>query len=453
MRHLLGVTLALACSTLKAAGWEVKPSLTVEEHYTDNVFASTSYVEDFFTVFNPALIINRTGTLIDIESSASLQKYIYKNTGRFDTTAKDFYILGHLGADEYPLGLDGSFRDHERIRTYTGSVSATRILTDNQDEERAYYASPYLKLKLGDIWNSELRAYKRAIRYDERTELNQDKDGVSFRLSPQKTHAGAFFGLRYQQIRENYVSFSDYVNDHEIASAYVGMRFLPAIAIYYEHGYERNEYSLIDQKLSGSLRFLVAEWGITENSHLKIQAGDRFYGDSYGVELTSRSKWYDLALHYKEQTSSEQVEATQGDRVFDELRFYLPVRSELYIDKEFGFNARFTMNRIAIDLRGLRNIRDFKFSDTLGKTYEAKSQIRFMLDQRTDMDFGYQKIWISDEKIQRIDSFDEFTWSMQRRLKENISGAININKLYRNTNGTSSDHSELEVAAMVKVGF
>lgn len=453
LRSCAGLMLVAVCGVANAGEWEIQPSLTLEEHYTDNVFSSTSYKEDFFTVINPEINIKRTGSLINLESNASFVRHFYTNFTQLNSSSRDVSVLGQVGSDHFPLGLDGSIRDLVRTQSYTGSDSTTRIGSDNRENERAYYASPYLKLRLGNIWDTELRMHKRAIRYEEQLILNQDIDGILFKLSPQKSHVGAFFGLNYRQIREDYVSFADNKNDHEYASAYVGMRLLTSVSMYYEHGYERNDYSLTEQSFSGGIKFFVADWNMTPNSHLKIQLGDRFYGDSYGIELGINRSWYDFVLDYKEEISSEQVGASESFGGIGDLRFYLPVHSELFVDKRLEFESSISLNRVAIVFRGLKNDREFKLSNSIGKVYEAESNVRFMIDHRTDMEFGYQKVWISDDTILRTDSFDEFSWLLQRRLGRRLIGEIHINKLYRNSSDTSTDYGELEFSASVSMSL
>lgn len=146
--HALFLVVVFFAATGAEASWEIHPSITASEEFTDNVYESRFFIKsDYITRVQPGIAINYEAPIgtLDVEYNYDYRYYLRQS--REDDDTHRLRARAHLSLIDDIFFLDAT-DNYQRI-----SLDVSRDLTQEslfvgQTDENAVMASPYFALRL-----------------------------------------------------------------------------------------------------------------------------------------------------------------------------------------------------------------------------------------------------------------------------------------------------------------
>lgn len=302
---LLGTVLALLPAAVQAA-WQVTPSVEVKETWSDNAALRPDDQKEsqFITSVSPGIsIINNTPRL-QFAASYRLSAFAYSNnrvngTDRFnhnlDATVKgkviqDFlFFEAQAGVSQTPTSAFGPVSDND----YSSA---------NRSEVRTWRVSPYIVHRFGGFATAELRYAHDLV----------DSDAAGFGRSTADTaslsiNSGPVFrtvGWGFQASRQN---LDDSIAPASSTStALLSGRYLltPLFSLTATGGYDKFDYAGMGQSTQGASWSGGFAWNPSSRTSLTANAGKRYYGNSYFLAATHRSRNTVWSINYNDNVTT-----------------------------------------------------------------------------------------------------------------------------------------------------
>lgn len=271
--------------------WTIKPSVSVDLTYTDNVNPAGGGTKqsDFITRVAPWISVDGKSARASGKLDLKWQESIYADHGAYDNQQTSLAANGKLELVEKWLYIDASGNVAQRPVSAFGTQGiANELVNTNRTETSTYRLSPYIQGRLGGYADYELRysntetsaasgvyatnggttaqAWNLRLSGDTRLaalgwSLNADRQNVA--LGTQETRTSRFYGtLEY--------------------------RIDPQVKLLLNAGRESDNFNLA-QNQSRTTSGYGIDWAPTERTLLALRQDQRSYGDSYSINFTHRT--------------------------------------------------------------------------------------------------------------------------------------------------------------------
>jgi uncharacterized protein (PEP-CTERM system associated) len=326
---IAGFSAWLACPAW-ALRWDIVPTLTVQETYTDNLSLTpdSSKVSDWVTQIIPGILIAGTGPRLRFKFAYALE---YINYAREDQNNNVYHQLDATGTAElakHLLFLDASANVSQSNVSLQGPLTANNVnTTGNRATVETYSVSPYLLRDFGTDLRAEARYTYTYVRSDDPTSLlNSVSDRINMRLSSVPAQHRRFtWDLSYQKETINYDDDGVLDLTSEISLASARQVITSAVALLGSAGYE--DYTNTIGRASGGPSWSAGfEWAPSLRTRLIATVGQRFYGDTYFLDFRHRTRLTAWGASY-----SQAVTTTRN-------QFFIPASTSTagYLDTLFS---------------------------------------------------------------------------------------------------------------------
>ncbi|CAH2031359.1 TIGR03016 family PEP-CTERM system-associated outer membrane protein [Trichlorobacter ammonificans] len=241
-------SIVVAAAVAQGAEFEVHPSLTVSEEYTDNVFESrTNRLSDFITRALPGVSLSYKAPAFTGDLNYQLDYRHYAKKRRDDEITHLLAAKGYLVAVNNLLYLDVT-DDYQRVSLDVARDVSKESLFLNQSDRNVVAASPYFKLNLTD--RTLLKTGYRFVdtRYFDSPAINK-MDHIGFAELTHALSQGLELTAGYTFTRE--LANNDNFNQH---LAFGGFRYEYAEKsfLFAQGGNSWTRYDHSDQRLSSA---------------------------------------------------------------------------------------------------------------------------------------------------------------------------------------------------------
>jgi uncharacterized protein (PEP-CTERM system associated) len=295
-------------------GWQVHPSLSVSEHFTDNVFLESAGAQraEWTTRVNPAIRVLGNSAQLRFNATYAPELLVRANQGTTDL----FHVLNATGQVEI---LPRSFYVDVRASVSQQNVSvlgpqaeSNINTTTNRTSVRTYGISPYIRHEFGADAIGLIRFTNDAVRLGNAGAGGSNTTGFSS-SSSNRIDATLTNGAAYKVTTWNVVlskSNVDYLQsgqtvDSRIGSATVGRLIMPEIRLIGTAGYEDSGYPVTNgQRLEGAFWSVGPEWTPSPRTRFRATFGRRYFGPQRELHFEHRSSRSVWGLDYSDNVTT-----------------------------------------------------------------------------------------------------------------------------------------------------
>jgi uncharacterized protein (PEP-CTERM system associated) len=307
------------CQPVRAAKWEIVPTMSVDEMYTDNVSLSPNDVkqDSWVTTVGPALSVDGTGAQLKFKALYNPEVIYYS---RGDSDYKVYQRGDAFGTAELAkqlLYVDSGANVNQYDVSLHGPISTSNDnLTGNRATVWTYFASPYLRRDFGSQVQGEARYTYSVVNAGAQSSASNSvlSDSVANRANLHLNSGPAYKVLSWNVdfVAEKVDYDSGEYTASQVATANVRRLVTPTIGLLAQVGYEdyTSEYHSIDLApgTDGLSWNTGLEWTPSPRTHFAATIGHRFYGNAYSLDFNHRTRLTTWGVNYGERITTARSE-------------------------------------------------------------------------------------------------------------------------------------------------
>lgn len=455
------LALAMWCQTAVAGDWDISPTMSVEELFTDNVdLSQTDRKADFISVVRPGISVERTGAArshFSLDFSFEYSRYL-RDSNRTDRRK---YLEANAGAEifEDVFFVDGMASISQATISATRGESATEITDQgNRTEVVVGMVNPNLRHHFGN-WAD--------YRLDYELSNVRNRDDVLDTTVTQQVRSTLTSGREFSFLRwtaETSASNTDYTgssrtNERRLAQVslqYVDrILFQPTASI----GYEKiDDNSLVDQP-DGLIWSLG---GVLEpGPRMRVQFS---YGRRYGDPNTSLDASYELGPRTTISAGYSEVLETSQSLSLAELAVQNPgltrqdsgfsLTNNAFRQSEFTANLNAERGRNTYRLEARRSVRETEAegSTTTVNGANAEWQRALTRELNGSLNLGYRNTK-TEALTERTDDLVTVSVQLDYQLQSDLVSGIGYTGTRRISTDTGSSYTENAVTLSLTAQF
>jgi len=465
-----------------AAQWTIQPLLEVAETYSDNIELAPSGLEedDFVTEINPGLVVRGAGRRLTLDLGYRLQNLLFANNS--DSNSTNHQLFANVAAEllREHLFLDARASVGQENFSDLGSRQSDNLsLAGDRGDVITYSVSPYWRQRFRDLAEAQVR-----FTYDDVSGDNDDVSGSSLAVNANLT-SGTRFGRWGWDVRYDRHEVSDQVEggtansvdndggpDFETFDGEANYRLTRQLGIFAAGGFESNDFASVDQDTGGVTWRIGANWRPSRNTELEAFYGDRFFGSTWGMDFSHRSRrttWsagyheevrqtrnllLDRALFTLADTPQEEITNPIDEEDPVLISGNLPTFSnEVFIDKTFTGGVDIDLRRMTLSLRGFNTTREFQLSGAAEDQFGTLMTLDRRLSRATTALVSIEWDRIDFQQFERRDDTVNFRMGILHQFGRHISGFIEYGFLDRSSSEQGSEFTENRIMGRLLVTF
>lgn len=292
-------------SPVSATDWKFVPTLRLRESYSDNVDLAPPPLAKaaFISEVAPGVSIIGTGPRLNLNLAYSLQKII--NTHQGDTLNHQLHAAANAKLLDDWLFVDASSNISRYNVSAFGPQAIDDILqTDNQSTVQTNRISPFLSHRFKGIANTELRYLYQTVSTGNDL-LSVKTDEFLLNASGDNGGHGWNWDARYDEKR---------IDDHDLVPVRISNVFFSLhypvsskLNAFATTGYEKQGYTTTEQA-QGSFWSVGMGWYPSSRNSVVVSGGRRFFGNTYALDASHRSRKATWVLNYNEDITTTQAQ-------------------------------------------------------------------------------------------------------------------------------------------------
>lgn len=503
MRSALALALGMVwLPAATAAEWRVTPTLEVRETWTDNVRLAQRGNErsDFVTELSPGINVQADGPRLKLQANYRLGYTLYAKENNADAIRHYLTALARAELVEDTVFLDATGNiGRYRYSGFGPQGQQDFFLDGNSTRVGSYRISPYMINRFGQTAVSELRYALEGVNSSVRGLNNTTTNRLSLSVVNGEAFKTLGWSLRHTQ---DYTDYSDLDSLRtRSTSANLRYRLSSDFSLTAGGGYESYGYQSVAEDPSGAFWSGGLVWTPSERTMFDVSVGHRFYGTSYNLSATHRSRRTVWNLQYGEDITTtqsqflmpgtidtagflDQLWATsvpdpvQRQQIIDAFirNSGLPgqldasvntLTNRIFLQKRWLGSMAFNTGRTAVVLSAFDTRRELQSGSAADQELIAAS--RFALDgstrqrgvnvlwnwrlaARTSLNVNASRTNIRSLVSTREDDNTTFSIGVSRELQPNLRGLVEYRHL-RNSSNVVNDTRENSLSAAVQMRF
>jgi uncharacterized protein (PEP-CTERM system associated) len=307
---------------VEAVEWQVSPTVDLRTTYSDNVRLAPSAAarSDFISEVTPGINVSGTSRGLKAQARYGLQYLHYAHDSQGSATAHHLDASANAELVENLLFFDGSASiGQQNISAFGPQPIDNTNVTGNRTNVRTYTASPYLRHSFGTTASSEARYTHSSVSTSTGGLSDADTDALLLALNSGAAFRDLGWGLQYSQ-QKNHFENAQTV-DSRTTSGNLRYLLTPRFALTATGGYDKYDYASTDDQPKGWFYTGGFSWNPSERTSLAASAGKRFWGRTYMLKSSLRSRMSLWQVSYDEgvTTSQSQFAIQATSNTFDFL--------------------------------------------------------------------------------------------------------------------------------------
>lgn len=490
---------AVLLSPHAGAEWKAAPSLALRQSYSDNITLAPKGGEtsDYVTELTPRIMLTNRGPNLDASINYAMQNLLY---ARQNDSLRTFHLLNaslHANpADSLFVDAKGAI-GQANISPFGQTAVDNLSVTGNRTNVRTYSISPYLLHRFRDSATTELRYTRDAVDTGSNDLLDNQSNRYLFKAFSGPAIFPYGWGFQYEQqdIKE------DLGADAKIRKAFAVLfyRLSARWSLIGTAGHEDFNYVAIGDEPKGRRWSAGVEWRPTERTKVDASAGKRFFGDTYSLAASHRTRNAAFILQYKEDIISSRsrflLPATNDttallDRAWQSSIPDNEARQQAVsnfiqntglqsalAEPAYTFTNRFSLDKTAqasIALTGARNsvlLGVFNTQRVPQSTASTSAATPFLSLSDDIKQTGVNATWtlrmsprmsataaaqysrVESNTTTRKDTEKTLRLTLSRQIQPNIDGAIEVRRRQQDSNISGNDRRENAIAASLLIRF
>ncbi len=291
-----------------AAEWNVIPSLSLGETYTDNVALETdaSKRADWVTQVIPGISVAASGARLRFDAKYAYEANYYARAHEDKQTYDRLNASGKAELAEQLLFVDAGASINQYTISLQNPITLNSVnATGNVATVSSFFVSPHLRRDFGSDLQAEARMTYSASNSDS-SSIDAVAEGIDLRLKSGPAYRLLRWSLDYAWQDIDYETQDDIsirkirVNARRPVSRSVGLLALG--------GYEYYESGTLVPESKGLAWGVGADWVPTPRTRLAATVGERLYDDAYAFDFQHRTRLTAWSLSYKEEITTTHSE-------------------------------------------------------------------------------------------------------------------------------------------------
>ena len=309
-------------SSAHAVDWRFEPYLNASATYTDNARQSSNNPQN-------ALILTETpGFTLRSEGSRRVQASLQYGLTGVERIGNDqnndvYHNLNAVGKAELVkdfLFIDGNASISQQLISLLGSPADATTNNSNRTTVGIYSISPYIQQRLGTFAFAQVRYTASGAIFQNNVAPNANSNAITASLNSGTRFTDLSWGLNYSLRKiQNRNSFNTANNTDvtlESASATAGYALTRQFRVFGTFGQDWNDY-LSSTGTSGSFYSVGFGWAPTRRTNLEASAGERYFGRTFSLSGSHRTRLTRWHVRYSEDVSDiSQQFLEQSSRIF-----------------------------------------------------------------------------------------------------------------------------------------
>jgi uncharacterized protein (PEP-CTERM system associated) len=500
-KRLLPISAALPALLLNpvwAAKWDVAPTLSVRETYTDNVLLDpdASKRADWVTQVSPGISVAATGARLKLDARYTPDFTYYARAQEENQIYHRLNATGNAELAEQLLFVDALANIDRYNVSLQGPLTIDDVnLTGNRVTIGTYAVSPYVRRDFGSEARAEARYTYSVVNSDDPSTLSDSAaDAINLRLRSGPAYRLLIWDVGYGREKIGYDTEEDTVAEEVSANA--GRLVTATMRLLAQAGYERYESGVPGSETKGPRWSAGLEWTPSPRTRLVAAAGERLHDLSYSFDFRHRTRLTAWGVEYREEITTSRSEflvpATPGlldqlflsqipdpaerERAVKEFIARTGLRPELGTPINFLTNELFLLKRAeaSVGLLGVKNVLIFSvFGETRERldadaaapatgdfgTSSAIEQVgagvqwSLRLTAFDDWNMGgtYARNAFSDTG--RVDRVFSLGMGLARQFQPRLSGSLNYRRQQNDSSDSVFSYTENAVFATARMTF
>ena len=524
------VCLALFCSKFVMAGdWQFEPSLVIDEIYTDNVgITSNNEISS---------LVSQTGVNIDSVYQAPQAIFNFSSQSRYafyshdhdldndyHTIASDFrlqlwpngiILFGGLDVENQSRNsvqnalADIVSADTVQVETYNGGIEYNIKNSAFIIESAIGYLQTNSEDNIGNregvvaaISSTNGTSARHAFWEIEHDYQELKNNGQGGKLSKSEALIGLITSykvnpfIRYYD-EDNSGNLRNSNNSTESNSYGLGVRWLISPRLYLDASYNKpiGKNLDIDGKEQGEYVNAKMKWQPSIRTSIEASFSERFFGDSYGLNVSHRNRRLTNTITYIEDiqtltrnnyvanvvgfyfcpnNSAALIEECtvqdgtiiipdnpndpndNGYQIFPIQEFTLVEDNVFSLNKTLNWNSTLELPRTTITLAANKQMRDNL--DTRIEDESSAISVSFKRDisarSNVNLNLSYTETnLLMKTEQERLDRYRRYQLSYEKSIQSSLSLSLSISYLNRSSNSTALNYQEGRIGAKITKGF
>lgn len=295
----------LASPVAAGADWKVVPTLAIQGTYSDNIRLAPRGLEegDFVTDVSPGLSIAGTGPNLTLKARYTFQHLNYANDSKGDSSFHKLDGVAQVHLIKDLLSIDGSAAVNQQDVDLFGPSTITSgnyTVNPNRTTVRTATISPYLYHQWLGVAASELRYTKTQVNTSSQTLPSSDIDALTLSVTSDPSFRTLAWGLRHDARKTGRAS-TDSV-DSKTTTADARLMVTPQFYLTTTGGYEKFDYTVAPdaEEPQGTFYSGGFSWNPTARTNFAVSVGKHFYGTTYTLQSSVRSRYTLWRVTYDE---------------------------------------------------------------------------------------------------------------------------------------------------------
>jgi uncharacterized protein (PEP-CTERM system associated) len=486
---------ALLAGSSWAAKWDIVPTLSLVETYTDNVSLTRDAAKqsDWVTQVIPGISIAATGDRLRFIASYTPELTYYAHGKAEDQIYQRGNLAGNAELAKQLLFVDVGGNVDQYNVSLQGPITDSNIYaTGNRTTTSTAFVSPYLVHDFGSAVRAEARYTYSMVNSDDESALsNSVGDRINLRLASGPGYKLLTWDLDYRKETIDYETQGD--TDIEVSNVNARRLITPTVGLLAQGGYEYYKRGIIPAT-EGPSWSAGLEWVPSPRTRLAATAGQRFFGDAYLFDFRHRSRLTTWSAGYRQDITTTRSDflipattSTAGylDALFSS-RFPDPVARQKAVEE---FIARTGLppslsdpiniytTQLFLEKRwnasaGIVGVKNVLIANVFGLTSEALAgDLILPTAPNTSIQTGTSLLWNwrmtarnawnlaaayrrnESPNTGEIAYLTNVTMGFTRQFQPRLSGSLNYRFQQNDSNFSASEYTENAVFASLRLGF
>jgi uncharacterized protein (PEP-CTERM system associated) len=488
----------LSCSAW-AAQWDIIPTLSVGETYTDNLSLApdASKQSDWVTQVIPGIAVAATGARLQFDANYAPEINYHARERQNNQTYQRLKATGSAEISEQILFVDAEVDIDQYNISLQGPITLSNVnVTGNVATVGAFSVSPYIRHDFGSNFRSEARIRYSTVHSDAPSTFSESTaERIDLRLQSGPAYKLLTWDLDYTREVINYDVQEGLIH---VATARARRLITPSIGLLARGGYEYYESGASAPASKGPLWSAGVEWTPTPRTRVSASAGERLDDQTYYFDLRHRTRLTTWSAAYSEEITSTRSEffvpvadtaaylnalflsqfpdPVERDEAVDEFVARTGLAPNLGTPTNFFSNELFVLKRwqASAGLLGARNALianvfeetrerlsgaslapgtgDFAASNNIKQT-GASLQWNWRMTAQNSWNLrgAYSRDEFPD--IGRIDDLITLGLGLTRQFQPRLSGAVNYRRQQNDSNQSAFSYTENAIFATLVMRF
>ena len=472
IRHGIVVLSMLVFGTVVHAGdWQIRPSVRVEEYYSDNIKLSSPGSErhDFVTEIIPSLRIRGEGARLTANVDFRFQDIRYARDSAPRSRKQQLQADATAELVKHIVFVDTRATMRQENVDNTGVVTDDNInVSDNRADVQTFSFSPFFKHRFGTFAESETR-----YTYDQITSGGASTDSSSNGISLQVNSGRRFTRMQWQG------DYSLRKVDRRGGGSDSEFRQLGATARYHFNrewasvltvGHDRNSFDS-SQSSTGGFRWQAGgTWTPSTRTTIEAGWGEQFSGSNFFLDLRHEGRRSIWTAAFSEQITTDRDrqiarevlpltdefgepidDPTQEELLSSTESNTLNDDTQVFIRLDTSYAYRTERNRFS--LSAFQESRTFQLANADESVFGARAVFSRKLTRQTTA--RVITSWIQNDFSggTRTDTTWRSSVTLTHELGDSLQGTLKYAHNVKDSNNVGNEYEENRISAALKMNF